>query len=242
MFIPSLFPNIDKALYLDCDILLKDDISRLYDTKLGNNLIGAIHDSFVDTNKALGQYVKHRIGVKAKKYFNAGVILMNLKEMRKFDFKDKFINLLSSVKFDVAQDQDYLNALCKGRVKFIEEKWNFMPLESQNVNKKISLIHFNLDYKPWQKDGIMFAQLFWEYAHKSIFAEEISNIKDNFDAKKQLKAKVQTFNLISLCLAQANDKDENKKIKDIIKAIKKEKIEYEQSYSIERETFITCEN
>ena len=145
LFIPTMFPTLKKALYLDCDILLKGDVSKLYDINLSSNLVGAVHDAFVDTHQALQQYVENRIGVKPyTKYFNAGVLLMNLEQMRKYDFKNKFFELLKSVKFDVAQDQDYLNALCYKKVKFISQDWNFMPLENR-APSKVNLIHFNLD-------------------------------------------------------------------------------------------------
>ena len=78
-------------------------------------------DAFVQSIDMLKPYVEKKIGVKNKNYFNAGVLLMNLKELRKFDFKEKFLKLLSLVKFDVAQDQDYLNALCSGRVKMLDK-------------------------------------------------------------------------------------------------------------------------
>lgn len=221
LFTPTMFPNLNKALYLDCDIVIRGDISKLYDTPLETNLVGAVHDSFVDTHKALQMYVENRVGVKPyTKYFNAGVLLMNLEEMRKFDFKDKFLNLLSLIKFDVAQDQDYLNAICCDRVTLINEEWNFMPLENKKKSDKVNLIHFNLDYKPWHREGLLYGDLFWEYVNKSLFKKEIHEAKTNFDEEKQLKAKEQTRNLVSLCLTQSNEQEQNTKIQQIIQKIK----------------------
>ena len=109
---------------------------------------------------------------------------MNLKELRAFGFKNKFLNLLTSVKFDIAQDQDYLNALCQGRVKLIDDRWNFMPLENTVKDENIKLIHFNLDYKPWQRDGILYSDLFWKHALETVFLNEIKAIKNKFGKNK----------------------------------------------------------
>lgn len=233
LFIPTLFPNINKALYLDCDIVVKDDISKLFDFQLGNNLVAAVPDSFVAQYKELQLYVENRIGVKSyEKYFNAGVLLMNLKELREFAFKDKFINLLQTVKFDVAQDQDYLNALCYARVKFIQEDWNFMPLECKTENEKPSLVHFNLDYKPWKKDGILFSDLFWYYAEKTMYFKDIKNIKANFSKENVEKAKEQTKNLVLTCLSQGSDEITNKKIQEQINLIREDKHERTNNSSV----------
>lgn len=223
LFIPSLFPQLDKALYLDSDIILNGDISQLYDISLGKNLVGAVHDSFVDLFKELTQYVEQRVGVKPyTKYFNAGVLLMNLKELRKFNFKEKFLNLLSSVKFDIAQDQDYLNALCQDKVKLIDLNWNFMPLENTVKDDNIKLVHFNLDYKPWQKDGILYSDLFWQYAEKTEFLVDIQDIKSKFDNFKIENAKHQTNNFIEHANAQARADKENEIIQKTIRKIKGE--------------------
>ena len=221
LFIPTLFPNLNKALYLDSDIILLGDVSKLYDTDLGSNLVGGIHDTFVDTFDELIKYVENRTGVKPyTNYFNAGVLLMNLDELRKFNFKEKFIDLLGTVKFDIAQDQDYLNVLCNGRVTLVDKNWNFMPLKNTVKDDNIKLIHFNLDYKPWQKDGILYSDLFWDYAGKTYFLNEIKSVKIKFDKERVEKAKNQTSNFVAHAYAQALDSLENEKIASKIKSIK----------------------
>ena len=57
----------------------------------------------------------------------------NLDEMRKFCFQAKFLYLLETIKFSVAQDQDYLNRLCKGRVRIISNVWDKMPIENKKI-------------------------------------------------------------------------------------------------------------
>ena len=130
LLIPNMYPEFDKALYLDCDIAINNSISELFNTDIDDNYVGAIPDqSVLYMSDEFKDYVENRVGVDSfKHYFNAGILVMNLKKLREIDFENKFIQLLTSVKFDVAQDQDYLNAICKGHVKFIDETWNSMPL------------------------------------------------------------------------------------------------------------------
>ena len=65
---------------------------------------------------------------------------MNLDEMRKSNFQEKFLYLLETIKFSVAQDQDYLNRLCKGRVKLFSNTWNRIAYrKGHNRKRKITL-------------------------------------------------------------------------------------------------------
>ena len=146
LFIPNLYPKMDKALYLDSDITILKDISKLYNTKLGNNLVGGVPDGAVQVFPEFKDYVENKIGVESfDKYFNAGVLLMNLKRMREIDFENVFLNMLTKITFTVAQDQDYLNAICKRFVKILDRVWNVMPIPNQGIKEKdILLIHITI--------------------------------------------------------------------------------------------------
>ena len=217
LFIPELYPNLDKALYLDCDIVVLTDIAELYDTELEDNLVGAAADGFVQGIPRLHGYVTARVGVRAPiDYFNAGVLLMNLKEMRKADFGDRFVDLISKVTFEVAQDQDYLNALCNGRRAVIGEEWNCMPgFTSPDCERK--LIHYNLDSKPWHKDGLEFGDLFWKYAEYTPYAERIKEIRLAF--KDEKKAEKQTVNMIDFAESQAMDMEKNLQVRRALASV-----------------------
>ena len=217
LFIPELYPNIDKALYLDCDLVLLSDVAELYDVDLRDNLVGAISDGFVKSVSRLHDYVTERIGVRRPSdYFNAGVLLMNLKEMRCSEFEKRFTELLTEVTFDVAQDQDYLNVICNGRRLTIGEEWNCMPGFSDCEGKK-KLIHFNLDSKPWHKDGVEFADVFWEYADLSCFGEEIREIRKKYTEEE--KSEGETRNLIDVAEEQGRDDAKNREIREKLASI-----------------------
>ena len=182
LFIPNLYPQYNKALYLDSDIVLLEDVYDLYNIDMGDNLVAAAPDDVIQTIDVFKEYVEKVVGVASyENYFNAGVLLMNLDELRKFNFQEKFIYLLDKIKFSVAQDQDYLNRLCKGRVKIIDPNWNRMPIATEKANDgDIKLIHYNLAYKPWHFEDILYKDYFWEYAKKTEFLDIIQDIKNNY--------------------------------------------------------------
>ena len=149
LFISNLYPQYNKAIYLDCDIVLLKDIAELYNIDIGDNLLGAVPDDIIQKNEVFQEYVEKVVGVaNYKTYFNAGMLVMNLDELRKFQFQEKFLYLLENIKFSVIQDQDYLNRICKGRVKLIDTGWNLMPTASDDMKEEdIKLIHYNYQYK-----------------------------------------------------------------------------------------------
>lgn len=189
LFIPELYPEYDKVLYLDSDIVVLSDISELFYTDLGNNLIAAAPDDVIQTIETFQEYAEKVVGVvRYQNYFNAGILLMNLKELRNFKFQEKFLYLLETIKFSVAQDQDYLNHLCKGRVTLFENTWNRMPIGGDTVKReKLHLIHYNLSYKPWHFENILYEEYFWEYAPKTEFLEEINEIKANYSKEEKAR-------------------------------------------------------
>lgn len=189
LFIPDLYPQYDKVLYLDSDIVVLSDIADLYNIDMEDNLVAAAPDDVIQTIKVFQEYAELVVGVTDyKRYFNAGILLMNLDELRKFKFQDKFLYLLSKVKFSVAQDQDYLNRLCKGRVKLIENTWDRMPIGGDTVKREdLHLIHYNLAFKPWHFEDILYKEYFWKYAQQTEFFDIIQSIKENYTEEEKFK-------------------------------------------------------
>ena len=181
LFIPEMFPQYDKGIYIDSDIVLNGDISELYNIDLGNNLIGACNDKSVIDVPKLVQYIEDANGVKKNEYINSGVLLMNLKEMRKQEFTKKFLTLLNKYHFDsIAPDQDYLNAMCNGKILYLDEEWDAMPTDTRKELSNPKLIHYNLFQKPWCYDNIQYEDYFWNYAQKSDYYDQIVDFKKNY--------------------------------------------------------------
>ena len=205
LFLPTIFTRINKAIYIDSDIVVREDIANLYNTDIGNNLLGAVPDGSVQIYDEFKLYVKEIIGVEPEKYFNAGVLVMNFKGLRNFKFEKKAIELLSKVSFKVAQDQDVLNFLIKDKVYYIDPKWNVMPLGNRHPNP--SLVHYNLILKPWKHENIMYEDFFWDVADRvGLFYELLGQMKA---IPEELKQKdFQGVEMVKkLCLAEVKRKD-----------------------------------
>ena len=189
LFIPNLYPQYNKVLYLDSDITILSDVADLYNIDIGDNLIAAAPDDVIQTIEVFQDYAEKVVGVADyRNYFNAGIIVMNLDELRKFDFQEKFLYLLSTVKFSVAQDQDYLNRLCKGRVKLFSNTWNRMPIGGDVVDRDdLHLIHYNLAFKPWHFENILYKEYFWKYAKKTEYFDQILKIQSEYTEEDKFK-------------------------------------------------------
>ncbi|MGI6032132.1 MAG: glycosyltransferase family 8 protein [Coriobacteriales bacterium] len=187
LFIPVMFPEYDKGIYLDSDIVVPGDIARLYDEDLGGNLIGACPDLSVQGVPELVHYIEDAIGVRREKYINSGILLMDLKGLREAHLDERFLELLNTYHFDcIAPDQDYLNALCHGKIHYLDKRWDAMPVDGEDEYADPWLIHYNLFSKPWLYEGVAYADYFWDYAHRSGFLPEIERIKESYtDEQRQ---------------------------------------------------------
>lgn len=206
LFLPELYPQYDKVLYLDSDIIVLGDVSKLYNTEMGTNLVAAAPDDIIQTTKVFQDYAELVVGVaKYEHYFNAGVLLMNLDELRKFKFQEKFLYLLEKVKFSVAQDQDYLNRLCKGRVKLISHDWDVMPYVNEETKPEdIKIIHYNFAYKPWHFEDVTYNEYFWKYAKKTEFYDEIIKERDSYTEDQKFKDREAEKGLAELVIKENN--------------------------------------
>ena len=80
LFLGDMFPQYDKGIYLDSDIVVPGDVSRLYDLDLGASIVGACHDFSIEDAPPLVHYVEQAVGVPIGEYVNSGVLLLNLKK------------------------------------------------------------------------------------------------------------------------------------------------------------------
>ena len=188
LFIASLFPQYDKVIYLDCDLVVLGDISELYHTELNDNILGAAPEQYVQNTDEFRTYARMALGVDPDDYVNAGVLLMNLTEFRRNKIEEKFIELITEYDFDLLDpDQAYLNYLCKGKIHVLPNGWNKEPMPLVCEGKK-NIVHYALYKKPWQYDDVMDGEYFWNYAKGSPFYEQIRLCRANFgDAEKAVK-------------------------------------------------------
>lgn len=215
LFIPNLYPQYDKALYLDSDIVVLDDIAKLYATDIGDDLVAAAPDNVVQSEPIFRDYVEKVVGVADyRRYFNAGVLLMNLHQLRKYKFQEKFVYLLDKIEFSVAQDQDYLNRLCKGRVKLFERTWNRMPIADPKIKpEEVKLVHYNLAFKPWHFEDILYKEFFWMYAHETEYFDRIQEIRESYSEEDRFRDAQTHEKLIKLAKREADCVGDDRKFR-----------------------------
>jgi lipopolysaccharide biosynthesis glycosyltransferase len=178
LFIPAMFPQYDKGIYIDSDVVLTSDIAELYDVDLGGNYLGACRDASIADAPPLVDYTVNVVGMREGDYINSGVLLMDLKKLREKKFDEHFLNLLTTFHFDsVAPDQDYINAICNGKIHYLPEEWDAMPNDSRPALDEPKLIHYNLYSKPWRCSGVQYEDEFWRYAEDSGYIDEIKAIR-----------------------------------------------------------------
>lgn len=187
MFIPTLFPEYEKAIYLDSDVIINDDIAKMFEIDLKDNLVGAVTDQVVNNSDIFIKYSQVALGIEAKNYFNSGILLLNLREFRKSKIEEKFIYLLTKYNLDtIAPDQDYLNILCKDRVVYLPETWDKMADYGEEIEaSKVHIIHFNMFKKPWHYKEIPYSDVFWEYAKQTPYYEELMSQRDAYTEKEK---------------------------------------------------------
>ena len=146
---PSLLSNLKKALYLDCDIIVLGDIFKLYNININDYLFAAVAENVTDRQEELNMPTD-------AKYFNSGVMLMNLQKWREMDISKKLIDFIKSnpekLRF---WDQDALNAITWKNRLDIGFKYNYTtrisekhPVDYTDLEKNILIIHYT-PLKPW---------------------------------------------------------------------------------------------
>lgn len=196
LFIETAFLQYDKAIYLDCDLVVLTDIAKLYNQDIGDNLVAAAYEQNTDRSEAFSNYVENIIGIPHNTYFNSGVMLMNLKEFRKFKVQERFLHMLTTYNFDcLAPDQEYINTICHGRVKYLPTGWNKHSFP-EPPEGELSICHYALANKPWHYENTINGEYFWHYAKKSEFYDEMLNEFNSFSEDDKQRDAQMFMNLL----------------------------------------------
>ncbi len=197
LLMPEILQNYDKVLYLDSDLVTTADVAELYKTNVSDYLLAACHDADTaglyngfEPNKK--RYMDEVLKIKNPyDYFQAGVLLFNLAEFRKKYTVPEMIEFAGSYQWELL-DQDVLNYLAQGRVKYIDMAWNVMfdwrymrireiigraPKRLYDAYIKAhaqpKIIHYAGPDKPWNDPSCDYADIFWQYARESGYYEII---------------------------------------------------------------------
>lgn len=208
LFIADMHPEYDKAIYIDADTIVQDDIGALYAIDLGDNYLGACHEQAMVQVAEYGDYVEKCVGVSRGNYFNAGVLLINCTAFRSHLLLYRFINALHEYDFVVTQDEDYLNLICKDRVLFLDQRWNTevfgeipYPIEEAHI------LHYIMFNKPWHYPDCPCGEIFFRYAQKTPVYEALLAERDGYTAEKRKRDMLSYERLLTLAKREANSED-----------------------------------
>ena len=155
LLIPYVFPQaVSKVLYLDADTLVLDSLQPLWEADLHGSAVGAVLDPIV---------LKHIKSAKpgweniprVRDYFNAGVLLIDLKHWRELRISEKAVEYLQAYPESPFSDQDALNVACDGLWTKLDPRWNFLDcykgtkLSQLSAEARPSVVHFVTSDKPW---------------------------------------------------------------------------------------------
>lgn len=147
ILLPNLVLDVEKLYYIDADIVCLKDADILFNINLEDNIIAAVPDS-----KKMN--IKRNAALKLKQhiYFNAGVLIIDIKEWNNNDTSDRILEVINKYKDIIKyEDQDALNIVLSKKVKYISKKFNCINLKDINI-EEIVLLHFANHPKPWNED------------------------------------------------------------------------------------------
>lgn len=201
---PWMLPHCDKAIYLDSDLVVLDDPARLFDIGVDGYLLAATRDA--DTigqlegyDHTVGPYLADDLGLSDPyQYFQAGVLLLNLKAFRHiFTIEDML--RLSTVRVWRWLDQDILNMLADGKYVRLDMRWNtlmdwkalrrdhIIAQAPQDIRSQYdaarddpAIVHFaGPDDRPWDYPDCDMGDYFWRFAQRSAFLDVLEQRLDS---------------------------------------------------------------
>ncbi len=120
LLLPEILPEYDSLVYIDCDVIVRQDVGRLFaETDLGDNWLGVVFEAPIENQAERARAV----GCDPQRYFNSGFLLMNLKQMRKEHVSERLLEACR-VPYLEFPDQDALNQVCLGRVLQLSPVYN----------------------------------------------------------------------------------------------------------------------
>ena len=193
--IPKLFKEYKKLIYIDTDTIALKDLKEFYAIDLDDKFLGVVRDTVIlaqkyDTNTV--EYIEKKLNLDSyENYFNAGVLLFDIAKCNSIDFLDLCLEKLKELEKPRIVDQCVLNSIMYKKVKFIPLRWNYLwntNIKNRNLNIVFNddfyeefkdsftnhyIIHYCDSFKPWNSPHLEKADIWWSYARKTPFYEEI---------------------------------------------------------------------
>ena len=196
LFAPLLLQGYERIIYTDCDVIFNDDIAKL-DQISCPTAIAACRDVMMNARLGLTwadwkRYCREDLDLKnVYDYCNAGVIVVNVAQYIKENIAFKVLKLLTSKAFR-GSVQDALNSIVKNEITYLDPAWNWPTLQMHmkrmqflsamdchtlnlytHVRQLPRIIHYASFRKPWYYLQEDMAEIWWGYARKTPYYEEI---------------------------------------------------------------------
>lgn len=161
VLLPELLPELDRVLYLDSDLIVRRSLAPLWNTELGDHLLGAVTNPLYPFQPP---YPQQALGIeRPADYLNSGVLLLNLRQMRLEGTSRKLADVAASRPGLWYPDQDALNLVCRGRWLALHPRWNaqstffeladrHLPVPAAQIAETRAdpaVVHFIGPMKPW---------------------------------------------------------------------------------------------
>ena len=180
LLVPDVLPKeTHTALWLDSDTLVLADISPLWDEGTGDSTVRAVQDSMVPlVSSDMGVARYRELGLRADaKYFNCGVMLMNVARWREQHVSERALEYLKTYARDVAfLEQEGINAVLSNQCGPLDPQWNWSvsvggSFRQRSIDARVKIAHFSGNLKPWKHDGgNPYYALYYEYIDRTVFA------------------------------------------------------------------------
>ena len=167
LLLPKLVTD-DKLLYIDADTVVNGDLSELYNIDFKDNLIAGVLDCGVDDYKSEIDFKKEDL------YINAGVTLMNLKQIRELELDKTWLEMVNT-KWYPMHDQCIMNITCKNKIIPVDLKYNVSLSTGLDIQESDAKIIHYAGTKPWNSNETIFYDA-WEKL-KNEFESDIESIK-----------------------------------------------------------------
>lgn len=168
LLIPEIFPQVDKLVYMDSDMLCTGPLSEAYEVELGDHLVAAVKDPSAGGAKSLFAEFRET-GVPAEDYINAGFLVMNVALWRAEGIHLRCMELIAAGNL-LFEDQSAINIVCKGRKLLVHEKFNFLRRSRQGLDdpqlNRPCVIHYTGKIKPWADATLIGGGIWLAYAER----------------------------------------------------------------------------
>lgn len=171
-----LLPDIlieEKIIYFDCDIIVDLDIDILWNISVDEYPLAAAIDCGIPYWEEKTKYLVEKNGMQIEKYFNSGVLILNLKYLRQnYCLAQEAFNFLETHQERAFQDQDALNFLFQQKYVQLDEKFNSFAVVKGEFYKKGSIWHW-AGYKPWNRFTNRVDMLYWKALSLTMWSNDV---------------------------------------------------------------------